>query len=211
MTVFELGATVSVLWSPEFWWALTVGYLCPPDMVLVGKGVCLDRLAWPNESDEYPLLGVSATSEGYVPIPAGETWDCESLCSTKARRLCSAREWQHGCEGTPTEKCGDLKPYIPPKWDLVAVRDSDELERLDQHADVRDYPQCVSPRGARMMGTVQEWVRLSSGSYALTRAFWSRAGSCETINTTHAPNWHDYATACRCCKDVPPHLRFVRP
>lgn len=202
--------SLTVTWVPIFWAVPlpSVRFECPADMVRVENNVCIDRLPWPNREDEEPLLGVSASFENYVPIPKGETWDCESLCGSRGRRICRIPEWQTACMGTPISKCGEKRTYIAPKWDLVASRNPDELERLDQHADVSDYPECMGHSGARMMTTLQEWVRKRDGSYALTRSYWSREGDCTAINTTHAGAWHDYATACRCCLDAPAQFTF---
>lgn len=172
---------------------------CPLDMVQV-ESTCVDIYPWPGEGHE-PRLGVSAIYENYVET-GRETWDCESLCAWKNKRLCSAREWKSACVGTPAEKCGPLRGYIAPQWDRVATRDPRELRRLDQHARADDYPECVSFAGTRMQTTVQEWVRWKGG-HVLSRGFWSRPAACDAFTTNHAGNWHDYATACRCCKDAP--------
>lgn len=173
---------------------------CPPDMALVAAAaVCVDVLPYPNLPPIEPLLSVSATPEEYLDL-GYDTWDCESLCGADRKRLCTAREWRAACEGTPEDECGTGAQWVAPDWEQVARRDPRELRRLDQHARLAERPYCVSRAGVRMMTTVEEWVRLGDG-YAFSRSFWARPGGCHSFVASHAPNWHDYATACRCCMD----------
>lgn len=183
-------------------WAASEASLppCPLDMAFVGD-VCVDLLPYPNNPDEEPLLGVSAVVEEYLPDE--EAWDCETLCGWQAKRLCTWDEWQRACEGTPADACGPVQRYRDPKWPAVMRRSARELARLDQHARASQYPGCVSATGVRMMGTLEEWVALPRGGYAFSRGFWSREGTCHTLNTAHAANWHGYSNACRCCRDAP--------
>lgn len=175
---------------------------CPFGMVRLSERVCIDELPYPNDAVEPPLLGVSALPETYLDL--GElTWDAEGLCAEQGKRVCTWQEWQNACEGTPIEEydCPGLSQYIKPDWRKVERRDPTELARLDQHSDFRDYPDCKSKVGARMMGDIQEWVRVGKG-YAFTRGFWSRDGGCRDVTTSHSPRWHDYATGVRCCRDL---------
>lgn len=183
-------------WLPE----PPIEHGCPLDMVQV-ENTCVDVYPWPNDGKQ-TLLGASAVLENYVSTN-GETWDCESLCASRRKRLCSWREWKSACVGTPADKCGPLRSYIGPDWDRVAARNRRELSKLDQHARAEDYPECVSYAGTRMQTTVQEWVRVKD-TYAFSRGFWSRPAACDALTTNHAGNWHDYATSCRCCKTAPP-------
>lgn len=184
---------------------------CPIDMVWATNSVCIDRLPYPNYEGEPPLVGLSATPENYLPL-GGETWDAESLCASRGKRLCTWHEWQRACEGTEPEQCQPLQRYIAPEWGRVAERDPLELLRLDQHASASDYPQCVSRSGARLMiGNVQEWVRYQGG-HAFSRSYWSRPGDCHALTTAHDERWHDYATSTRCCLDAPlPPITFRLP
>lgn len=175
-----------------------VKHPCPGDMVLVGR-TCVDELPYPNDEYEEPMLGVSAVFEEYLSVPG--IWDCERLCALDEKRLCTWSEWQQACDGTPRDKCGGIKDYVDPNWAKVMRRSPRELARLDQHAKASDHPGCVSRHGVRMMTTLEEWVRVRDG-YAFSRGFWSREGDCNAINTAHAPNWHGYSNACRCCRDA---------
>lgn len=176
---------------------------CPPDMVLVGRAFCVDVLPYPNFPPNEPLLGVSATLEEYLDL-GDEPWDCETLCGERGKRLCTAGEWRAACEGTPEDECGTGEAkWLLPDWGKVMRRSPRELVRLDQHARLAERPYCVSRAGVRMMTTVEEWVRLGDG-YAFSRGFWARPGHCDAFITSHAANWHDYATACRCCMDPEP-------
>lgn len=171
---------------------------CPPEMVDMGP-YCIDRYPWPNNEIDEPLLGVSAIVETYVNTK-GKVTDCESLCDSAGKRLCTWGEWQTACEGTPANACGAQRQWISPNWLKIMRRDPVEMARLDQHARADDHPECRSESGVRMMTTLEEWVTYGGG-YAFTRGFWSREGGCNAINRAHAPNWHGYATACRCCME----------
>lgn len=172
---------------------------CPEDMVPIGRETCIDRLPFPNYEGEPPLLGLSAIRENYLRLD-GATWDAETLCASRGKRLCTWREWQAACEGTEDKQCPSIKAYIAPDWAKVATRTPSEMMRLDQHSSAAEYPRCMGTSGARMMGQVQEWVRLSRG-YGFSRGFWSRPASCHDLNTTHSERFHDYATGVRCCLD----------
>lgn len=173
---------------------------CPTFMVHLSERTCIDELPFPNEGAEPPLLGVSGQPETYLNL-RGVTWDAEGLCKEQGKRVCTWQEWQNACEGTPDDQCPGLSMYIKPHWKKVEARDFDEMDRLDQHSDFRDYPDCRSKVGARMMGNIEEWVRYGD-SYAFTRGFWSREGGCHGIVVSHSPSWHDYATGVRCCYDL---------
>lgn len=168
---------------------------CPPDMVTATQGVCIERLAWPGY--DRPMLGISALPESYLAL-GGETWDAEALCASRGRRVCQLSEWRAACAGTKRDACGKLVPYRAPSWNLVASRDAQELLRLDQYPDADELTACVGATGAVGMLAAEEWVRVGD-SYALTAAYWSRAGECGDIITSHSPAWHDYASTVRCC------------
>lgn len=174
---------------------------CPDGMTYTGNGSCIDIYPIGASEEEKPILGLSALYEDYVDLK-GNVWDLHTICESKGKRVCTAHEWTSACEGTLPDNCPPLRSYIAPKWDLVANRDKRELNRLNQYPVPKQFPNCKSKTGARMMlNSAQEWVKLSKDKYVLTRGFWSREGVCSSINTTHSPNWHDYATTGRCCYD----------
>lgn len=183
------------------WW-LSLEPSCPAGMVAASRSSCIDVLPL-EANDGRPRLALSATRETYVPL-RGTTWNLEELCAERGARMCSASEWRAACEGTPREACPSQElAYRAPQWPLVGGRNVAELRRLDRSSSWRDYPGCVSSRGARMMGAVEEWVRTRRG-YALTAGYWSRAASCRQLVASHAPDWHDYASGGRCCRTVRP-------
>lgn len=179
---------------------------CPPDMVFATPTTCIDRLPFPNYEGEGPMLGLSAVVEPYLRLD-GATWDAETLCASRGKRVCAWEEWQSACEGTVVEACPPVVAYIAPDWGLVTSRDPFELLRLDQHASPDAWPACRGQTGARMMGNVQEWVRHGKG-HAFSRGFWSRPADCHSLNTAHDEKWHDYATGTRCCSEVRHDLRL---
>ena len=168
---------------------------CPADMVPVSATVCIERRAWPGYDE--PMLGISALPEPYLALD-GATWDAEALCASRGRRMCQLDEWRAACEGTKRDACGPLVPYRAPVWSLVAARDAQELLRLNQYSGDM---QCFGRTGAIGMLAAEEWVRIGTG-YALTAAYWSRAGECGDVITSHSPRWHDYASSVRCCYDL---------
>lgn len=184
---------------------LTTELSCPAGMVPASPWSCIDELPLLVDG-EHPRLALSATPEHYVPLH-GQTWDVEALCAERGARVCADDEWQAACEGTPRDACPSQElAYRAPRWDLVGHRNSDELRRLNRSSSWRDYPGCVSRRGARMMGAVEEWVRSGSG-YAFSAAYWSRPATCGQFVRTHAADWHDYVSGGRCCASKQPTLR----
>lgn len=174
---------------------------CPPGMVFATAAVCIDRLPWPNDEEAPTQLALSALPEPYLNL-RGVTWDLETLCASRGKRVCTAEEWTAACEGTPREECpSQALEYRVPHWGRVAARDPFELMILDRHSSWRNFPACAGQTGARMMGTAQEWVRLRGG-YAFSRGFWSREGGCPHFIRSHSPTWHDYATSGRCCTEA---------
>ena len=170
-------------------------------MVKVTAWTCIDALpVAENEADpEWPLLGVSGVRELYLYLD--RTWDAETLCAERGKRLCTASEWALACYGTRQDACQPRVQWTQPNWHLVMVRDADELARLDYHADPYEWRECVSPVGARLMGYAEEWVQTESGP-RMTLGYWGRDATCEQLNMTHGANWHSYASAARCCYDV---------
>lgn len=185
-----------------FWWLLSLlAPSCPQRMVRLDARTCVDVFPFPNDDDGEVWLGLSAVEEGYLHL-GQMTWDAETLCAEAGKRVCTSEEWSRACRGTPRRECPPVVLHIDPDWRKVMERDGDELLRLDQHSDWLEYPDCVSTVGARMMlGNGEEWVRVGDG-YAFSRGFWSREGSCSSFVTSHAANWHDYATTTRCCLDL---------
>ena len=174
---------------------------CPLDMVPVPNSeTCIERRAWPGYVDESPLLGLSAIAENYVELD-GITWDAESLCASRGRRVCYASEWRAACLGTRRDACGSVVMYLAPDWSMVAKRSPAELLRLNQYPALESLAQCVAPSGAEHMLATEEWVRIGGG-YAISSSYWSRAGDCASFIRSHSGAWHDYATTVRCCLDV---------
>jgi len=174
---------------------------CPDRTVRLDATTCIDRLPWPNDDDEIPLLGVSGVREHYLEDD-GLDWDAVTLCAEAGKRLCTADEWRRACLGTPPwPECPAVATWLPVDWPRVMRRDGDELARLDQHSDPSEYPDCRSSVGAMLMGDLEEWVMTPRGP-RLTLGFWSRPARCGAVNWTHRENWHDYASAVRCCHDL---------
>lgn len=173
---------------------------CPDRMVKVSAKTCIDVFPFPNDDDGEVWFGLSAVEETYLDLPI--SWDAETLCAEVGKRVCTWDEWRAACRGTPRKECPAVTQYIEPDWFKVMNRDVEEMLRLDQHENWREYLDCVSSVGARMMlGNGEEWVRVGNG-HAFTRGFWAREGGCNTLNTSHAGSWHDYATTTRCCLDL---------
>ena len=176
----------------------TVVQVCQAGMVPTGVGTCIDLFPYPNYEGMPPMLGLSAVPTDYLDL-LGETWDAETLCASRGKRLCSWDEWRSACRGSVQPA---LVAYLAPDWSKVDKRDGLELWRLNQYPSALEHPETTGWSGARMMTAVQEWIRYPGGvgGYAFSRGFWSREGGCDSITVGHDPRFFDYATTGRCCK-----------
>lgn len=193
---------------------------CPSDMVPIGQLRCIDRYEWPNIAGEKPLIAASAIAES-EDVAAGLVMDGEQLCASVGKRLCYDDEWIRACEGPGGTKYpfGEKVPKFAPgdgsglcNYDKrfravderkVFLRDRKELRRLDQSEAAGSREHCISAVGAYdMMGSVEEWVRLREGGYALAGRYWAEPWACHSLAREHAPNWHYYESGVRCCLDL---------
>ncbi len=106
------------------------------DEVQVLAGLWMDRHEYPNQSGEYPLVGV--------------TWSqAARRCKAAGKRLCSTSEWIRACGGEQ----GRSLPYgdnVRPKVCAVA---------LGGPAASGSYPDCKSESGILdLVGGVWEWT-----------------------------------------------------
>jgi hypothetical protein len=201
----------------------TTQVMCPEDMVHATPTVCIDRYLWPNIEGEKPLLGLSALPED-GDMAKGVIMDADALCASVGKRVCTASEWMRACRGPDHARYpwGDELPkYLPgsgdgicnyDKWfraydeEKIYRRDPKHMAELDQSEPAGNRPGCMSASGAYdMIGNGEAWVRCpKSGHYGwcLMGRFWSEPVDCTALITAHAPKWHFYTTAARCCKDV---------
>ncbi len=190
----------------------TTDQLCPNDMVLVGRNLCIDRFEYPNKIGQKPLIAVSGIPEDGKP-----GYDAEGLCASVGKRVATIKEWINACEGPEhfkysygntynPEACNTEKLWRSVDMKKVARRDPNHLNWLDQSEPNGIKDSCVSPVGAyNMIGNVEEWVKCDSGEYGwcLVGGFWAsgKHATCRYSITKHAPNWH-YYNGFRCVKDI---------
>ena len=186
---------------------------CPDDMVVARAGVCIDRYEYPNVAGKKPQVAMSGMSE-----TLGQVYDAATLCGVQGKRTCTRKEWMAACRGPEGSNLpyGGKKPQVgkcntDKRWrDVdqrkVELRNTKELERLDQSAPAGSFPACVSPSGAYdMVGNVDEWVRCDDGveGWCLVGGYWADArSSCSHVIVKHVPDWHYYETGFRCCLDM---------
>lgn len=196
---------------------------CPPDMVEVpAAATCIDRYEWPNKAGQKPLLGASALPEERDQ-KNGIVMDATTLCKQAGKRVCQWDEWLAACLGpdgtntpwgdnevpryTPGERelpCNADKRYRAANERQVGIRDPREMRRLDQSEPSGSRADCVSAVGAYdMIGNGEEWVKCPGirTGWCLAGRHFAEARVCSRLATGHAPRWHYYSTAFRCCKD----------
>lgn len=161
-------------------------------------------------------------------VPQGylSRFTAEQACQRAGKRLCTLSEWRTACRG---EK-GWLFPYgetyvanrcnvgrathpafvlhgnssmghLDPRLNLVVEEGQDPL--LRETGQTRD---CVSRWGDDglwdMVGNVDEWVSDEVGVFA--GGFYARSTTqgCDAKISSHAPQYFDYSTGTRCCRDA---------
>ncbi len=150
-----------------------------------------------------------------------------SACEAAEKRLCTLPEWQTACRGERATKhpygdeytnfrCNVFREEHPgrvlfgdfsvgmqdPRMGLVEGPRGPLLKRTGETAT------CASRFGADaaydMVGNLDEWVDDPEGTFA--GGFFSRAtrDGCERIVVAHGPDYRDYTTGARCCRDARP-------
>ena len=148
-------------------------------------------------------------------------------CEAAGKRLCTLPEWQTACRGERATKhpygeeftsfrCNVFREAHPghvlfgdfsvgmqdPRMGLVEGARGPLLKRTGETAT------CASRFGEDaaydMVGNLDEWVDDPEGTFA--GGFFSRAtrDGCERIVVAHGPDYRDYTTGARCCRDAGP-------
>jgi hypothetical protein len=148
-------------------------------------------------------------------------------CDAAEKRLCTLDEWQTACRGERKTKhpygdeytsfrCNVFREKHPghvlfgdfsvgmqdPRMGLVAGPRGPLLKRTGE------ITTCASRFGEDaaydMVGNLDEWVDDPEGTFA--GGFFSRAtrDGCERIVVAHGPDYRDYTTGARCCRDATP-------
>lgn len=186
---------------------------CPNDMVLVNKNLCIDKFESSNKIGVKPFVYASGIKEDNTKF-----MDAETICKNAGKRVCTRKEWIEACSGPDhlkypygnkydPEACNTEKKWLKVDYDKIAKRDRKHLSNLDQSEPSGQREKCVSPIGAYdMVGNAEEWVKCDTGEYGwcLVGGYWAsgQKPSCKYSVIKHAPNWHDYCSAARCCFDI---------
>jgi sulfatase modifying factor 1 len=148
-----------------------------------------------------------------------------SACEAAEKRLCTLGEWQTACRGERSTKhpygdefanfrCNVFREEHPghvlfrdfsvgmqdPRMGLVEGSRGPLLKHTGETTT------CASRFGADaaydMVGNLDEWVDDPEGTFA--GGFFSRAtrDGCERIVVAHGPDYRDYTTGARCCRDA---------
>jgi formylglycine-generating enzyme required for sulfatase activity len=150
-------------------------------------------------------------------------------CDSAGKRLCTSEEWLVACRGRwrthypygnefRRVSCNVYRYVHPslalhgmastgqldPRLNLVTVWGTEPLLR-----DTGASPNCKSPwwdgqAAYDMVGNLDEWVEDERGVFR--GGFFSRATTkgCDAQVASHAPDYFDYSTGARCCRDPAP-------
>jgi formylglycine-generating enzyme required for sulfatase activity len=152
--------------------------------------------------------------------------DATRVCKNAGKRLCSKQEWLIACRGAgqtkfpygaayEAGKCNVYRQYHPayilhgnssighrdPRLNLVVERGVDPLLRRTGAT-----PSCASRWGESaiydMVGNLDEWIADETGTFV--GGFYARASKkgCDAQITEHSPDYYDYSTGTRCCRDA---------
>jgi sulfatase modifying factor 1 len=180
--------------------------------------------AWQRRGRPTPK---AVSKPGVVPNAYLTRAVAAGACELAGKRLCSLVEWQTACRGERATKhpygaeftnfrCNVFREAHPghvlfgdasvgmqdPRMGLV------EGSRGPLLTPTGGTPTCGSRWGDGviydMVGNLDEWVDDAEGTFA--GGFFSRAtrDGCERIVVAHGPDYRDYTTGARCCRDARP-------
>lgn len=183
----------------------------PCRVATISQHFCIDRYEYPNLAGTHPMVAV--------------TWeDAQALCDVQGKRLCTAEEWTHSCEGEArlpypngyerdADACNFDRSYLLPDdraYKSLATREM-EAHRLSQSEPSGFRPACVSEYGAYdLTGNVDEWVVNARGSQSavpytsgLKGGYWGPVRNrCRPMTVDHN-QWHSgYQIGFRCCREA---------
>lgn len=163
---------------------------------------------------------------GRVPQAYMSYHTAKRACLNAGKRLCTEEEWAVACRGRwqtqypygnefrrmscnvyryvhPAHVLHGLSSFsqLDPRYNLISVGDDGPVLR-----DTGAMPNCKSPWWSGMVahdmvGNLDEWVEDEAGTFR--GAFYARASTkgCEAQVTSHTPDYYDYSTGARCCRD----------
>jgi formylglycine-generating enzyme len=161
-----------------------------------------------------------AVPQSYLSYPLAR-----KACEKAGKRLCTKDEWIAACRGERQSKapygpgyvlgkCNIFRPLHPahvlhgnaslghrdPRLNLVVEAGKDPLLRTTGAT-----PTCASPwqsdRIFDMVGNLDEWIEDDSGIFV--GGFYARSTTktCDAEISGHTPQYYDYSTGTRCCRD----------
>ena len=177
-----------------------------------------------QKSHDFEPKAVSVA--GAVPQAYVSREVAERACSNAGKRLCSSEEWQLACQGRWRTRfpygnefrrvsCNVYR-YLHPAHVLHGLSSVGQLDpRLNLILTHGDKPllretgasaRCKSPWWEDavydMVGNLDEWVAAKAGVFR--GGFYARATTrgCSAGVKSHSPDYFDYSTGVRCCKDA---------
>lgn len=172
-------------------------------------------------------LPVRAESRpGHVPQAYISMKQADAACSRAGKRLCTTAQWVDACMGTQKPRrtypygiqellraCNTEHTGHPQLVLLGGRRKTDSWSlndaRLNQLggtvAPGGAFADCVTPEGVvDLHGNLLEWTRgerplLMGGHYVEAR---ENGAGCTYVTERHGPDYHDFSTGFRCCKEL---------
>lgn len=177
-------------------------------------------------------LAVRAKSErGVIPQAYISQVQSLAACAHAGKRLCSASEFEMACSGgDPSNfypyggqvrmpgycnegKGSSMVRYFgsdPAEWSYEEFNDPRLNQDSASLAPTGSFARCVSPFGIHdCVGNLHEWgadpvdaqgrSRFRGGFYGDAEI---NGHGCHYVTRAHGPEYHDYSTGFRCCKDA---------
>ncbi len=178
--------------------------------------------SWQKSHDFSPK---ALSLPGRVPQAYVSYHVAKRACQNAGKRLCSEEEWATACRGRwhtqypygnefrrmscniyryihPSHVLHGLSSLhqLDPRFNLISVEGTPLLR------DTGAMPNCKSPwwggmAAHDMVGNLDEWVEDDAGTFR--GGFYARATTkgCEAQVASHSPDYFDYSTGSRCCRD----------
>ena len=171
---------------------------------------------------------IAAESRGGV-VPQGYMSQTQSTaaCAAAGKRLCTESEWVAACRGPQSTtfpygntrvhgRCNDhgispvLQVFAPARDVFHESQMNDRRLNTLPHTLARTgrYRHCTNAFGVYdMVGNLHEWIDAHAGSHGVFRGGFyedthENGDGCQYATRAHSPNYHDYSTGFRCCRDL---------
>lgn len=182
--------------------------------------------ALPRWQQAHDFVPKALSLPGKVPQAYVSYHVAKRACESAGKRLCSRDEWVTACRGRwqtqypygnefrrmscnvyrylhPAHLLHGLSQMhqLDPRFNLISVGGEPVLK------DTGAMPHCRSPwwngeAAHDMVGNLDEWIEDEGGEFR--GGFYARATTkgCDAQVRSHGPDYFDYSTGARCCKDA---------